>query len=155
MVAVDVPDLRLTLITFYDNAVVGSLAARIWGTAALFSLLIVVSMLLGCAIAMMLFDRPFNWAWPDADRTGHYAIGIAVCLVAMLILVFARAVLDVVWLRLLMLATPGFVIVLLEVVAPLAGWEGSSISCVGSFPCSGQSRHMRRQSLRARSAPVD
>lgn len=129
MIAVDVPSLQLTLVTFYENAVVGSLATRISATAALFTLGIVISMLLGCALSMMLFDAPFDWAWPAASRIGHYALGISVCVLSMLILVLARAVLSASWLRTLMLASPAVVIILMGSGWPTR-WAGSLVALI-------------------------
>jgi hypothetical protein len=113
MRSVDIPALQLTLVTYYENEVIGSLAARICSTAAVFTLGIVGSMLLGCAISMLAFDSAFDWAWPSASRTGHYAVGIGICGLAMLALLLARRFIDSDWLRWLILATPFLVIVLL------------------------------------------
>jgi hypothetical protein len=114
MAAVDIPSLELTLVAYYDRSVVGTLAARIFGTAAPFALGIVVSMLLGAALAVMLYKgRALEWAWPTSQRTAHYFAGGLACIVSALILWIARAYLPSVWLASFVLLIPAVIIVVL------------------------------------------
>ena len=91
MYAVDIPELQLTLVAYYDRATVGSLAARMFGTAALFALGIILSMLVGGAIAVCWFgETALDWVWPSAERTPLYLLGCAGCIASLGVLWVAR-----------------------------------------------------------------
>jgi hypothetical protein len=78
MNAVDIPDLQQTLITYYEESAVDSLAARIFGTAAAFTALIIVCILFGAALAVCWFgERAHDWLWPTAARATMYMVGTA------------------------------------------------------------------------------
>jgi hypothetical protein len=114
MTAVDIPSLELTLVAYYDRSVVGALAARMFGTAAPFALGIVVSMLLGAALAVILFQwRALEWAWPTAQRTEHYIAGGLACIASAFVLWLARAYLPSGWLALFILLMPAVILLVL------------------------------------------
>lgn len=91
MAARDIPALELTLVTFYDQSVVGTLAARTFSTAAPFVFGIVASMLIGAALSIILFrGSALDWAWPNTDRTSHYFVGGVMCLASAFVLLVLR-----------------------------------------------------------------
>lgn len=114
MTAIDIPSLELTLVAYYERAVVGSLATRMFGTAAPFAVGIVASMLLGAALSVILFRRrALEWAWPTSQRTGLYLVGGLACIVSAFVLLLARAYLPSIWLASFILVMPVVVIVAL------------------------------------------
>lgn len=114
MSAVDIPEMQSTLITYYDQAVVGKLAARVFGTAALFVLGIVASILVGAALSVCWFGRTaLDWAWPTPSRMMIYMLGSVVCVGAMLTLLLARTVLSSYLLIWFLLASPALVLLVL------------------------------------------
>lgn len=76
MTATAVPELNAVLVSYYDKRIVSALAARMFGTAALFAVLVVVVVLASAAVAMMWYGgRALEWAWPSPSRAGCYVIG--------------------------------------------------------------------------------
>ena len=113
MIALDVPELRSTLIAAYDCSEVTRLAAQVFGTAVVGALGLIAALLLGAATAQALWcGCAFEWAWPSRQHTSYYLLGSATCALLMLLLFLSRLMLPAQWLRWLMLAFP-FVCVLL------------------------------------------
>jgi hypothetical protein len=95
MQAFDVPDLSMTLVTFYETDVVGALAAGMVITAGGYALSIIVILLLAAAVAEMTFPgKAFDWAWPSPAFKVYYYIGSLACVLSMLLLWGARSTLS-------------------------------------------------------------
>lgn len=93
MHAIDIPELQQTLVTYYEESAVDSLAARIFGTAAAFSAVIILCILFGAVLAVCWFgERAHDWLWPTASRTTIYLLGTAICAVAMIVAGLARTI---------------------------------------------------------------
>jgi hypothetical protein len=87
MQAVEIDELRSTLVVYYDQSVVGSLAARAFATAAVFTLFIILSMLLGAGVAVLRHGgAAMEWAWPSPRRAALYVAACLLCLLSMLLL---------------------------------------------------------------------
>lgn len=114
MNAVDMPDLQLTLVAYYDQSAIGLVTARVFSTTAMFVLGIIVSILAGTALAVCWFGKgALDWAWPTPSRTVLYFMGSAVCVLAMLALLLARSIFSSYWLIWFMLAAPAVVMLVL------------------------------------------
>jgi hypothetical protein len=114
MSAVDMPDLQLTLVTYYDQSVVGVVTARVFATTAVFVVGIIVSMLAGAALAVCWFGQAaLDWAWPTPSRTVLYFIGSGLCVLAMATLLLARNIVSSYWLIWFMLVGPAAVMFVL------------------------------------------
>lgn len=91
MNAIELPELQQTLIAYYDEDTVDSLAARIFGTAALFAVAIIVCILIGAAIAACWFgEHAHDWLWPTSSYAPLYFVGAVLCLLSMLVPVLVR-----------------------------------------------------------------
>lgn len=122
MSAMDIPNLQATLVVYYDHAVVGALAARVFGTSVLFMLGIVISMLAGAALAVCWFGKAaLDWAWPTPSRAQLYVLGSLVCIGTMLFLLLMRFVLTPNWLTWFLICAPAFVLVVLG-SGRVVGW---------------------------------
>jgi hypothetical protein len=97
MIATDIPKLQLTLVTYYETDVIGALSARIFSTAAVFALGLVIAILLGAVFALSALNEGegvLDWAWPSTSRTAHFVIGFLVCALWIALLLTARKWLD-------------------------------------------------------------
>lgn len=122
MSAIEIPELQSMLIVYYDHAVVGAVAARAFGTSALFVLGIVASMLIGAALAVCWFGKAaFDWAWPTPSRAQLYLLGSIVCFGTMVLLLLARFVLTPNLLAWFLLAAP-LVVLLVLGSGRVVGW---------------------------------
>jgi hypothetical protein len=109
-IASDIPELQMTLVTYYDTETARILTSRAFGAAAAFALAAVVSTILGSLIAAFAWGRKsHDWLWPDSEDTGRYVVGIAVCVAAVLLLVAIRQVIAPAWLAVGVLVIPGLV----------------------------------------------
>ena len=114
MSAVDIPELQVTLVAYYDQATIGMLTARVFGTTAVFVVGIIVSMLAGAALAVCWFGKTaLDWAWPTPSRTVLYFLGSVACVIAMLVLLIARNLMSSYWLIWFMLTGPAVVMFVL------------------------------------------
>jgi len=113
-VASDVPALQMTLVTYYDTETARELAARAFGTAVAFALAAILSTVIGSLFATFVWGRQaLDWLWPDSEETGRYAVGIVVCVVAVLTLVAVRPLFPSPgWFAVGVLVIPGLVTVL-------------------------------------------
>ena len=69
MQAQEVPDLDLTLVSYYEQGIVGALGASATVTSAWYMVRIIVAILLGGALARLLFPATaFDWMWPSSHR---------------------------------------------------------------------------------------
>jgi hypothetical protein len=114
MSAVDLPDLQLTLVSYYDQSVIGLVTARVFATTATFVVGIIVSMLAGAALAVCWFGKTaLDWAWPTPSRTLLYFMGSGLCILAMSALLVARHLFTSYWLIWFMLAAPAVIMFVL------------------------------------------
>jgi hypothetical protein len=94
MYAIEIPELQQTLVAYYDEANVDSLATRIFGTAAVFTTVLIACILIGVAIAASCFGgRAYDWLWPTPSRAPFYFLGSMCCLCAMIFFYLVRAIL--------------------------------------------------------------
>lgn len=114
MSAVDMPDLQLTLVTYYDQSVIGLVTARVFATTAAFAIGIIASLLAGAALAVCWFGKAaLDWAWPTPSRTVLYLMGSGICVLAMAGLLVARSAFSSYWLIWFMLAAPAVIMFVL------------------------------------------
>jgi len=125
MMALRIPPLQLTLVGYYDHAVVETLSARIFSSAGIFMVGIVGSILLGAVIAAWCFDNTcFDWAWPARSATPYYAFGVLLCLGSMGLLILASVLLpsEIVRWGMLLIPIPVLLILSSGKVAPAMRW---------------------------------
>jgi hypothetical protein len=92
MYAIEIPNLQQTLVAYYDEAVVDSLATRIFGTAAAFTTAMIICILIGAALAVSWFgEHAHDWLWPSPARTPLYLVGCLVCVIAAVAIYAIRA----------------------------------------------------------------
>jgi hypothetical protein len=93
MYAIEIPELQQSLVAYYDEANVDSLATRIFGTAAAFTAALIACILIGSALAVCWFgEHAHNWLWPTTSRAPVYFVGCLVCLCAVVIIYLVRAI---------------------------------------------------------------
>jgi hypothetical protein len=113
MLAGEVPDLEMTLVSFYDTENARGLVTRAFAVAALFGILAVMSSLIGAALAKALWGRSsHDWLWPTVEDTGRYLVGIVTCVVSVILVVLVRAGLPAGWFALVLVVVPGLVTLL-------------------------------------------
>lgn len=109
-IASDIPELQMTLVTYYDTETARILASRAFGGAAAFAVVAIVSTILGSLLAAFAWGRKsHDWLWPDSEDTGRYVVGIAVCVAAVLLLVWIRQLIPPSWFAIGVLVVPGLV----------------------------------------------
>lgn len=112
-IASDIPELQMTLVTYYDTETARILASRAFGAAAAFAVAAVVSTILGSLLAAFAWGRKsHDWLWPDSEDTGRYVVGIAVCVAAVLLLVLVRRWIAPSWFAIGVMVIPGVVTLL-------------------------------------------
>jgi hypothetical protein len=93
MYAIEIPELQQSLVAYYDEANVDSLATRIFGTAAAFAAALIACILIGAALAVCWFgEHAHDWLWPTTSRASLYFVGCLLCLCTMVIIYLVRAI---------------------------------------------------------------